>query len=254
MSEEGALVARTCPNCGRAATGRWCADCGQDNRVERLDTRGLLADFLQNVTGWESRLGSTLRGMLRSPGRLIDEYVSGKRRSFVNPVRWCLVSLALWLLAARVFGLDPLDASGFQITNSSGQHSEVVARVRGFLGRNLELLMFLALPLRALLLRWMFRRSGRNLAECMVMVLFVSGAGYLLGAVLVPLSLLELDGIEKLRPLLSIALSYWAALGFLGHARWSTLWRVLIVTLLHAIGTIVLFAAVALPWVWLFEA
>jgi hypothetical protein len=240
-----------CPNCERPALARYCAHCGQDNRVGRLESRRIAGEFVRNLTGWDTALGFTLKGLLRSPGAMAADYVSGRRRRFVNPARFCLLSLALWLLTARVVGLDPLDASGLKITNSSGSYSSEVTAIKAFIATNLEVLLFLSLPLRALLLRAVFRRAGRNVAECLVMVLYVAGASYLLGTLLAPFAALEQSWATPLRPLLAIAWSYWAALGFFRSGWFGTLWRIVLVSLLHVTATVILFAGVAVPWVLL---
>lgn len=240
----------SCPNCGTPAAGPYCSTCGQDNRVARLDAARIAKEVFQNLVGWDSALGHTLKGLLRAPGRLAAEYASGRRRRFVNPARFCLLSLALWFLATRVLFIDPMEASGIRITGSSSEAAARLAgEVRAFLARHLDVLMFLSLPLRALLLRLFFRRSRRNLAECLVVVLYVAGFGYLLGMLLAPLHKLGYAWVVPARPLLTLVWSYRAALGFFGKGRLATLWRILLVSLLHTIGTIVFFGLVAVPWV-----
>ena len=161
-----------CPNCGATAVGRYCSDCGQDNSLVRLDGGRIARELFENLVGWDSALVHTFQGLVRSPGHLVAEYVSGRRRRFINPARFCFLSLALWFLTSRLLQIDPLDASGIKITGSSSARSaEIADGVRQFIGRHLDVLMFLSLPLRALLLRVFFRRTGRNVAECLVLVL-----------------------------------------------------------------------------------
>ncbi|MEM7311268.1 MAG: DUF3667 domain-containing protein [Planctomycetota bacterium] len=240
-----------CPNCGAAPAGRYCHDCGQDNRLLRLDGRLIAKETLQNALGWDSALANTVRGLLRGPGRLVEEYAGGRRRRFVHPARFCLLSLTLWFVVTRVLFLDPMESSGIQIstTGAEGDAADFAAGVRAFLTRHLDLMLFLALPLRAVLLRAFFRSSGRNVAEAMVLVLYVSGLGFLLGAVLAPVQALGWEAAGSLRPLLTVVWTYWAALQFFGHGRLATLWRTVCVVVLHAAVTVLLFLAVAVPWV-----
>ena len=251
VSMAEASTTTTCPNCGAAQAGRYCPECGQDNRHGRLNAKRIGVEFVQNFTGWDTALGYTLKGLFRAPGAMVSDYVSGRRRRFVNPARFCLLSLALWLLTAGLLGVDALDAAGIKITNKSGSDPEGIAAIRNFIGENLEILLFLALPLRALLLRIFFRRSGRNVAECLVMVLYVAGASYLFGVLLTPLVKLEQGWAAPARPILAITWSYWTALGFFGAGKIQTLWRILLVSLLHVFGTALVFFAVTIPWLWL---
>ena len=245
-------AAPTCPNCDAPATGAFCAQCGQNNHRERLDARSIAKEFVQNFVGWDSALIHTFRGLVRAPGLLVADYISGRRRRYINPARFCFMCLALWFLVSNVLGVDLLVASGISITNSSGGESElVVTKVREFIENNLNVLMFLSLPLRAVLFRAFFRKSGRNLAECLVLVLYVAGFGYFFGLLLVPLQKLDQEWVVPLRQLLTIVWSVWAARQFFELSLGATTWRVLSVLILHFLGTVIMFAAIALPWVLL---
>lgn len=238
-----------CPNCGAEGAGRFCPECGQDNRRDRLRARAVLVDALQNLIGWESALVRTLRGLVLEPGATAADYVAGRRRRYVNPARFALLSLALWFVVTKLFGLDPMEVSGIKITNTSGGAETLIRDIREFIGRNLELLLYLALPLRALLLRLFFKGSGRNLAECLVLVLFIAGCGYLVGALLTPLHLLGLEWASPLKALLVVVWSIRGAHGFFGETWFATVWRLLCVSFLHAVGTVLFFALISVPWV-----
>jgi len=244
--------ATTCPNCDHPGEGRYCPRCGQDNRLARLDAMQIAGEVVQNFVGWDSALGHTLKGLVRSPGGMVSEYVAGRRRRYVNPARFCLLSLAAWFLATRVLFLDPMEATGINISGSSGgETAKLVEEIRDFLARHLDILLFFALPVRAVLLRLFFRGSGRNFAECLTMVLYVAGFGFLVGVLLAPLLAMDQAWAGNVRPLLTFSWSYWAALGFFGRGWFATLWRILCVSILHAIGTFVFFGLVAVPWVLL---
>lgn len=238
-----------CANCGAEHATPFCSACGQDNRHGRLELRALLVDACQNLIGWESALGRTLRGVTLEPGETAAEYVAGRRKRYVNPARFALFSLATWFVVTKLFGLDPMDVSGIHFSNSSGRAGEVIDGIRSFLSRRLELLLYLALPLRALFLRAFFRNTGRNLAECLVLVLFVAGFGYVLAALLTPILALEIDWIAKVRLLLTLAWSIRGAKTFFRTTWFGAIWRVSCVAALHALGTVVLFGLIAVPWV-----
>ncbi len=225
--------------------------CGQDNSQRRLTTRGVLLDALANFVNWDSALMTTLRGLATRPGAVARDYVAGKRKRYVSPARLCLITLALWLVATRWMGIDPLDVSGFRIdsTDPNSRPGRAAAEFRALVGAHLDLLLYLALPLRAWLTQRLFPRTGDNLAECFVLVLFVASFGFLIGLILTPLMAVEPRAAMLVRQLISFIWFARAAREFFGVGWISSLVRSAVVVVLHMLGTTVLFGLLVIPFV-----
>lgn len=105
-----------CLNCGRDLHGPFCAGCGQRAVPPDPTVRELAGDAWNELTGYDGRIMATLRGLLR-PGFLTHEYLSGRRRNYLPPVRVYLVaSVVYFLIAASAPDID----SDRQATNVSG--------------------------------------------------------------------------------------------------------------------------------------
>jgi hypothetical protein len=93
----------TCLNCGSEVTERYCTHCGQEN-IEPHETFGhLVSHFFQDITHYDSKAWITIRDLLFRPGLLTKLYLSGKRQSFVNPIRmYVFVSFVFFLLLAYI--------------------------------------------------------------------------------------------------------------------------------------------------------
>ena len=101
-----------CLNCGAAFSApppRFCPDCGQESRV-RAPT---LMEFIQQFGGayfaTEGALWRTLKLLVLRPGELTRQYLAGRRKHYVLPLRLYLslslpVLLALRLLAGADLG------------------------------------------------------------------------------------------------------------------------------------------------------
>jgi hypothetical protein len=98
--------------------------------------------------GWDGALFRTMRGLWRNPGELALDYVHGRRKSYLHPARFCFISLALWMVALKFAGMNVLEAAGMEFDATSGDARETVAKIRAFLSRHFDWLIFLALPLR----------------------------------------------------------------------------------------------------------
>lgn len=94
---------KTCLNCGHEVPERFCTHCGQEN-TEPHETFGHLAShFFQDITHYDSKAWVTIRDLLFKPGLLTKLYMSGKRQSFVNPVRmYIFISFVFFLVMALV--------------------------------------------------------------------------------------------------------------------------------------------------------
>ena len=102
---------RACANCGEPFADpppAFCPACGQDSRV-RAPTLG---EFIQQFGGayfsTEGALWRTLKLLLLKPGELTRQYLAGRRKHYVLPLRLYLtISLVTILLLRVVAGTDP---------------------------------------------------------------------------------------------------------------------------------------------------
>lgn len=100
---ENVLHAAACPNCGAADAATFCPQCGQSARGYLRPTRELADEFVSEQLALDSRLWRTLRALFLSPGLLTQEFVRGKRASYVSPVRlYLLVSVAFFTVLSLV--------------------------------------------------------------------------------------------------------------------------------------------------------
>ena len=90
-----------CLNCGAPLTGAFCSVCGQRDIPPYPTTRELVVDAVTEFSGWDGRLATTLRSLVRRPGLLTLEFLEGRRARYISPLRLYLTaSLIYFLLAA----------------------------------------------------------------------------------------------------------------------------------------------------------
>lgn len=78
---------KKCLNCGACVEGKYCPDCGQENRESRESFLDLIFRFVSTIINFDSKFWKTTRYLLFSPAKLSLEYMEGKRNSYVNPVQ-----------------------------------------------------------------------------------------------------------------------------------------------------------------------
>jgi hypothetical protein len=246
---ESASQPRRCPNCGAPADGRYCPACGQDNGLARLEVRPMFLEAFQNFIGWESSLVRTLKGLALDPGAMVAEYVAGRRRRFVNPARFALLTLAAWMVLARILKIDPMELGNFQMTVTSGGDQRVALRIRELLSQNLDLFLYATLPLQAVLLKLFFRRSGRNLAENLVLVLYLAGFGWILVLLGAPFFALGWPEGRKLLAVVSLIWFVRATRGFFQRSWLAAIRGTVLVLIFHVLAMGVVGIGTAFAWV-----
>jgi Protein of unknown function (DUF3667) len=104
--------AALCVSCGETLSGSYCHACGE-RRLE-LDDASLaryLREAVDEIASLDSRAARSVRTLLFEPGRLTQEYLAGRRRPYLGPLKLYLAAFALTML---LFGAMPLWSAGEQ--------------------------------------------------------------------------------------------------------------------------------------------
>jgi hypothetical protein len=100
-----------CENCGAELQGHWCSKCGQPAIEYRRSFRYVVSDLLSEFLNWDSKFFTTIALLLLKPWRLTNEFLAGKRVSYVNPLRLYLLASILFFFAvnygAKGIHVDP---------------------------------------------------------------------------------------------------------------------------------------------------
>lgn len=88
----------TCLNCGTThLTDLYCPHCGQENIEPKQSLGHLLTHFFNDVTHFDGKFFSTLKLLLIRPGFVSSEYIAGRRKKYLDPVRMYLFVSAVFL-------------------------------------------------------------------------------------------------------------------------------------------------------------
>ena len=97
-----------CANCGAVLGGRFCQQCGQAAHVHR-SLLHLVEELLHGIFHFETRVWRTLAALVWRPGRMIREYIHGRRVRYVPPLPLFLFMMfALFLVFSMTTSIgDP---------------------------------------------------------------------------------------------------------------------------------------------------
>lgn len=180
-------AAAPCVSCARVFRGRYCPACGERRlRREDLSARHFVAESVQALTDVDSTLLRTFGALARRPGKLTAEYLAGRRTRYLRPVQVFVLCNILYFFLQPLAGFNPLtlrlEGHLHHLPYSGAVRPMVVAEVarRGIdpreyallfdatIASQAKVLVFLFIPLFALLLHAAHLRSRRYFAEHLV--------------------------------------------------------------------------------------
>ncbi|SDZ75103.1 Protein of unknown function [Arachidicoccus rhizosphaerae] len=90
---------KTCPNCGFATSGNYCAQCGQQTHLHKDTFWGLISHFAAHYFHYDSKFWQTLKALVFAPGKLTVAYQEKKRQRYIPPISlYIFVSIIFFLL------------------------------------------------------------------------------------------------------------------------------------------------------------
>ncbi|HWS60387.1 MAG TPA: DUF3667 domain-containing protein [Flavobacterium sp.] len=108
MSKNPLRKDKTCLNCKHVVENRFCPNCGQENIDTRKTFYHLFVHFFEDLTHYENAFWKTIINLLIKPSILTKEYLSGKRLSYLAPIRlYIFISLITFFIISFSLSKDP---------------------------------------------------------------------------------------------------------------------------------------------------
>jgi hypothetical protein len=103
----------TCRNCGATVSGDYCAQCGQETRLQLPTFPAFMREAAGRYVAFDGRMWRTRWGLIGRPGFLTREYLQGRRRRYIRPARLFLVFYLM--LFALIGFVQPPTSIGEQV-------------------------------------------------------------------------------------------------------------------------------------------
>ena len=180
-----------CTNCGAVLQGPWCSTCGQ--KVSSLDPtwHDLIHDAIHEFLHLDGKIFRSARTLFCEPGELTAELLRGRRARYIGPLRLYLTfSVMFFLLTAIVPNPNPDQelASGAPRAAQEVARANYVAETFAGLAPKL---VFILVPVFALLLKLAYWRHRRHYPQFLYFALHFHAAGFGFLAITVPLQALR---------------------------------------------------------------
>ena len=98
-----------CHNCGAAVQYNYCSVCGQETRLHVPSAGEFIHEFIGHYVALEGKLAQTLRFLMLRPGFLTAEYIAGRRKRYVEPLRVYLTMSLLFFAVLKLGGPEIIE-------------------------------------------------------------------------------------------------------------------------------------------------
>ena len=107
-----------CLNCGSELQGIYCHACGQQATSKTPTVSAFVQEYLINAFLWDSKFLQTIWTLIRRPGYLTNEYLSGKFTSQEHPLKLNMFLLFVIITLFVFFaGTEKMNDSVHSLTN-----------------------------------------------------------------------------------------------------------------------------------------
>ena len=180
-----------CKNCKNTLLDNslFCNVCGARVIRNRLTVKNLFQHFAEEFLNYDNLFLKTIRHLFLKPSEVIENYVTGTRKKYLNPVSFFAITLTLSgisVLVLQKFYPNAIDFNSFY-TESVSQ--EVMTK---FMSASLEYNSFIysaMIPFLAIMSFTVFWNKKYNLTEHIVMYLYTMSLISLTSIILGQLSL-----------------------------------------------------------------
>jgi hypothetical protein len=248
-----------CPNCGSRLSGPWCSQCGQKRSSLDPTWHDLVHEALHEFLHLDGKIFRALRKLFFEPGELTAEHIRGRRAHYVGAIRLYLtMSLLFFALSAILPNPNPDDGraarqerstvelrpmpvargwarvgQGLQVAN---EHPE---RINELLSHTFPRIMFILVPIFALLLKLAYRSRHRRYPQFLYFSLHFHAAVFAWLIFTVPLQMFSVEIWLTVAQVVVMV----AAFGYLvvalrrvfGGATGETMWRASVVGMTYGI-------------------
>ena len=166
-----------CKNCKieLAENNGYCHACGARIIKNRLTFKNLMAQAGEEFFNYDNKLLKTLKHLLTRPEDVIDGYIQGIRKKYVNPISFFTISLTLSGLIAFLvsnYFRDDIMLPSFAQGDQSEGLIETQNKTFDFITSYTSLFASLSIPFTALLSYIIFLNKKYNLTEHIILNLY----------------------------------------------------------------------------------
>jgi hypothetical protein len=201
-----------CIKCGSQLNGRFCSDCGHNQKPERINGRYILTE-IGKVLNFDKGILYTIKELMLRPGLNVQKFLLEDRYRLVKPIYFLLITSLVYTIAQQTLHFEDEYVSQLNVEkNSTTIIFEWIQQNYGY--SNILMSIFIVLWLQLF-----FRKHDFNFFEILILLCFVMGMGMLIYTAFGVVESLTSFKVLNLGGLLGIVYASWAIGSFFGKGK-----------------------------------
>ena len=238
----------TCNNCHQEVLGDFCQHCGQRKGLGKITFNETFQDFVDMVFSVNAPLIKTQKLLISNPGKLLREYLSGRRKTYYKPVSFFIITSVIYIILRSLIQYDPME--GAVSNGPKNFESSIFMKAGRFMVTNINNIMFLFVFTMGLFLKTFFEKRN-SLAEFIAIAFYLVGIYSIIGTIAM-FYLKYVDPRFKMIPIFIFAVyMLYALTSYFKSRSFLTILKLILVYVLSFVFYAVLGYALSFLMVWL---
>ncbi|SNR54107.1 Protein of unknown function [Maribacter sedimenticola] len=167
-----------CKNCDNLTSGKFCANCGQNTKVDKLNLPNFLTEISDSVFQLNRGLFYTIKELFNRPGHAIRGFIQGRRKEYFKPIAYVLTLSTIYFIISQLSD-HPTLIDDFLAGYSNGGEERGLetnsSPILNWLSDNYAYTTLLLLPLFSFATYLSFNGLGQNYLEHIVINSYITG-------------------------------------------------------------------------------
>ena len=187
---------KKCKNCNSVNINNFCSDCGQKVYEKRFTIKSFITDLLA-VFNLERGFFYTAKMLLIRPGQVTNDYLRGKTKPYVNPLKYLLIIggvYAFLILYLNIFDTGLEAITNLKPNESLQTNSEEVLQLQNqwlnYYRKIINFIPLLMVPFISMVTKWFYKSKHLFYGEHLIINSYLFVQSFLILIVLTPLVLI----------------------------------------------------------------
>ncbi len=228
-----------CKNCGHITHSAYCANCGQRSSVHKVTMRETFEDLADNLFSLSAPIVITIKSLITDPGKLLREYLEGKRKKYYKPISFFILTTAVYLFLRWSIGFDIRESINMNEASVQPVDASKINQASYFFFQNINSLAFFLVFTMSLALKIFFYRKY-SLVEYVAVAFYLNGVYSLLATINTFYMKFINPEVQYLAILAMVIYFVYAMIRFLRKKPWLVLVKSVIAFFLSYVGYFIL--------------